>query len=312
MIKKTKSKFIFEAIVLAVALAITLPLRTLQYLNNIEEHTGFYKEIDFNVIIYVAILAIASLCFIASAFMSRKKVSLERKPMKLPGCGIFSALTAIGIAWSGYSDYMAKDVDTSAYTVSSTAAPGLISIIHTISLVFAILAAIYFGVLAINFITGKAPDKIKLMSLAPVLWSMFRIIERITRTISYLRVSDLALEMVGIACLIIFFMAFAQANSNVNAEGCEWKLVGLGLTSVLFTLNCFIPRAVLVLTNRTDYMYILSKADVSDIAIALFILGTIYTRIVPKISNIIEEPAEENAETQESVVISESESEAAE
>lgn len=296
MEKKTKSKFMFEAIVLAAALVLTLPLRTLQHLKNIEEYTGFYKELNFGIFVYIAILAVAGAYLLASAYMSRKTISLETKAKKLPGCGVLSGVTAIAVLWSGIKDYSIRDVDITTYFVSSTAAGKMTDIILGMGMIFGILSAVFFGVLAISFITGKAPDKLKILSLAPVMWCMTRIIYRITITVSYLRVSDLALSMITSAAFILFFMAFAQSNSNVNADGCEWRIVGFGLAGALVALNCFVPRAVLVLTGKQELMSVLTYADVSDLAISLFAVSTVLTRIVPRISNIIEEPAENEAE----------------
>lgn len=301
MENKTKSKFTFEAIVLAAALVLTLPLRTLQHLKSIEEYTGFYKELNVGIFIYIAILAVASVYLLVSAFMSRKNISLETKAKKLPGCGVLSGVTAIAVLWSAIKDFSLKDVDITIYFVSSTAAGKMTNIILGTGLVFGILSAVFFGVLAISFIMGKAPDKLKILSLSPVMWTMLRIIYKITITVSYLRVSDLALSMISTALFILFFMAFAQANSGVNTEDCEWRIVGFGLTGALIALNCFIPRAVLVLTGKQELMSVLTYADVSDLAISLFAIATVLTRIVPKISNIIEEPANTEEENKSQV-----------
>ena len=160
--------------------------------------------------------------------------------------------------------------------------------IALIQAVFGILTSVTFIVLAVLFLSGKSTNgKFRIIMLAPVVWYVVRLVSRFTRTISYLRVSDLALEMLAFAFMTMFFMAFAQTSSGVESKGNEWKLAGFGLPAALFAITCFIPRAILVLTGNSDSMYILSNADVSDLFISLFIVATILTRVVNGPGNII-------------------------
>ncbi len=288
MSNKTNPVFLFEAILFAASSIILLPLRTIQYYSVIEKNTGFYNKIDANVIVFDAVLTVAVLFFIIAAFSKRKKISIDATPTKFPGCGILAALAAISVIYSVIVDYRSRDIDTSAYTVSSTAPAEAVARIALIQSVFGILTAVMFIVLAVLFLSGKSTNgKFRILSLAPVVWYVVRLVSRFTRTISYLRVSDLALEMLAFAFMTMFFMAFAQTSSGVEGKGNEWKLAGFGLPAALFAITCFIPRAILVLTGNSDSMYILSNADVSDLFISLFIVATILTRVVNGPGNII-------------------------
>ena len=60
-------------------------------------------------------------------------------------------------------------------------------------------------------------------------FNRFRLVFRFTRTISYIRVSDLMLEMLMLVFFIMFFMAFAQVNSRVDPNKKEWKIAAYGL-----------------------------------------------------------------------------------
>ena len=154
-------------------------------------------------------------------------------------------------------------------------------------MVVGVAVGLFFILLGTSFILGKRTDIFKILSLTPVIWLIIRLIMRFTRTISYLRVSDITLEMLSLIFLILFFMAFAQVNSNVEAKGNEWKTVGFGFPAVLLALNLFIPRAILVLSGNAGLMHILSRADVSDLALSIFIIAAVLTRIAPNISNIV-------------------------
>lgn len=286
MIKKFRPVFTTEALVLAGALIVTLPLRTVQYYTNIEAGNGFYKSIDAITIIYAAILVAASVFFLVTGIRKRKIVTLEMRPQRFPACGVFAFLSAFAIGYSAYSDWMLKDKDATEYIVSSTASASISGYLSIIQLVFGGIAALYFLFLAATFLMGKSSSLLKLTSLSVPIWVVLRLIMRFTRTISYLRVSDLALEMITLVLLASFFMAFVQMNTGVESKGNEWKIPGFGFPAALFALNLFIPRLALIITGRAESMYILSTADFSDLTLALFIVATILTRMVPNITKV--------------------------
>ena len=83
MVKKFRPVFTNEAIVLGAALLITLPLRTIQHLTNMEQGTGFYLKVDWNIIVYGIVLAAAMGYFIFSTFQP-ELVSLAAKMSSPP------------------------------------------------------------------------------------------------------------------------------------------------------------------------------------------------------------------------------------
>lgn len=280
--------FTTQALVFAAALLVTLPLRTIQYFTVIEGGSGFYTKFNANIAIYAIVMAAASVFFFVSALLKKKKISFETQAQKFPGCGILSIVSALAVLYSCYSEYVSGSIDASQYVVSSTVSTAINARFALIEAILGIIAAIFFLLLGVFLLTGKRSDTVKILSLFPVIWLVVRLVTKFARTISYLRVSDITLEMLGLIFMILSFMAFAQSNSNVEAKGNEWKLAGFGLPAALFGLNLFIPRAVLVITGKTSFMHILSRADVADFALALFIIATVLTRIAPNISNISE------------------------
>ena len=81
----------------------------------------------------------------------------------------------------------------------------------------------------------------------------------------------------------MFFMAFAQVNSQVGGKNCEWKLAGYGLTAVLFALVCFVPRFIVTIVGMSDLLYSYSPAEFCDLAIALFIIATVFTKLTDRV-----------------------------
>lgn len=290
MKEKKDSGYLIEAIVLAAVLVLSLPLRTVQYYSVIEPGTGFFTNITPTVILFFAVLGIATVYFIASGFAKRKKYVLETNADRKPGNGIIAALCGVAIGISAFQEYTLKDVDTSKYTVSATTSTSASGMLIYIEEVFAVLAASYFILLAISFLAARASSDFKLLSLTPVVWMIFRLVIRFTRTISYVRVSDLMLEMLMIVFFALFLMAFAQCNSEVNADGNDWRLAAFGLPAAMLGFICFIPRALLTVTGHSDAIYALSRADVSDFAIALFAVATVASRLVTKANNVITTP----------------------
>ena len=272
---KAESGYIIESVILAVIILLTLPLRTVQYYSVIEPGSGFYTKMSATVILFYILIAAACLFFVCSSFAKRKKYTLDSSAKKRPVYGFFCALCGIAAGISAYREYSLKDVDTSKYTVSSTVMQSASSGLLALQMSFAVLSAVFFILLAISCFMGRNLSDYKLFSLAPVLWNVFRLVVRFTRTISYIRVSDLLLEM-----------------------GIEWKIPALGFTAALLGLICFVPRAILTVTGHADMMYALSRADIADLALALFAIATVTTRMVAVSGSVITagEPESETAE----------------
>lgn len=288
MEKKLRSIFSLEAIVLAAILLLLLPLRTIQYYTVIEGGNGFFKRVDSNVIVFVTVFSVAVVFFLVSAFIKRKQISLETAPKCLPACGALALLASGGAIWEVYFQYKNIGFDATEYVVSSTTSTGVVLPITYVKLGFGVLTAIYFLALSLCFLSGKSSgDKLRLLSLAPVIKCTISLVLYFMSTISYLRVSDLTLDMLSLVFFAMFYMAFAQANGNVNSKGSEWRLAGFGLCACLISSVCFVPRAVLFVTGHSDLTFILSYANLGEFSAGLFALATVISRIVPKKSNII-------------------------
>lgn len=282
-----KNGFGIGAIILAVATVIALPLRTFQFFTVLEGGTGFYKSYDVTVYILYALLIAATLAFIILGFIKRKKLDFTRNAEKRPVAGIFSLLTAAAVFFSGLvSAYGAMNDVTPIieYDYLGTATFNSEKMILYVQAVFAVISAMFFLSLGIVYLSGKNNgSNHKLISLAPIMWCIVRMVLRFTRTISYQRVSDLTFELVMLAFMIMFFMAFAQVNAQIGEKNCEWKLAGYGLPAALFGLVCFVPRFIVTVMGETDLLYSYSTAEFCDIAVALFICSIVFTRLTDRV-----------------------------
>ena len=282
-----KNGFGIGAIILAVAAIIALPLRTIQFFTVLEGGTGFFNESNFSVYLLYFILAAAGIAFLVLGIAKRKKTSYFNEAKKQPVFGIFSLVASAGAFSDGIMcafKVMENYTPFIDYDYLGNPSANTEKILFCIEAVLAVLTAIFFLAVAVSALTGKTNgSEHKLISLAPVLWCVIRMVFRFTRTISYLKVSDLTFELIMLVFATMFFMAFAQVNSQVGGKNCEWKLAGYGLTAVLFALVCFVPRFIVTIVGMSDLLYSYSPAEFCDLAIALFIIATVFTKLTDRV-----------------------------
>lgn len=274
----TKSGFGIGTLVFAAAAIIALPVRTLQYFTVLESDSGFFLENDWSVYLLGITLFAAIISLVVLGLIKRKKLDYSLEVTKRPGQGILCFTAAAGMLMNAASLFI-QLTNSPVFTEESRTSNMLLGI----QAAFALLSAIYFLALGTSYIGGKSNgSEYRLISLAPVIWSVFRLIFRFTRTISYIRVSDLMFEMLMLVFYILFFMAFAQVNSRVDGEKKEWKIAAYGLPSALLALICFVPRFIVMITGNADLLNEQSPAEYCDLGIALFIISTVLTRVTVK------------------------------
>ena len=247
MEKNRNVGFLISTIAFCLVAVVTLPLRTYQFLTNIKaDETGFFID-PTNPLIYVlyGVIGAGVVISLAAALLYKKELGYDRIAQKRPVQGIIAFLTAVSILYNAAVD-----------------------------------AAIYFVVFGISMLSGATnASEYKIISVAPVVWFMLRLVFRFTIAISYIKVSDIILDLLMLAFMLIFFMAFAQLNSKVESKGLDWKLVGFGLPAAVLALLCFVPRFLMFVLGRKELIYSGSSADYCDLATALFVMSIIFTRI---------------------------------
>lgn len=281
--KSVKSGFGIGCIIFVVAAIIAIPVRTLQFFTVLESGTGFYAETDWSVYLLFGVLAISIPAMLVFGFAKRKKLEYSLEAIKRPGVSALALIAACGTALDAFS-CITKYSTVEPSSVASESPIDASKLILMLEAVFAVLAAVYFVLLWLTYMSGKSNgSKIRLLALCPVIWSILRIVMRFMRTISYIRVSDLLFEMLMIAFLILFFMAFAQANTGIGAEKVEWKIGAYGLPAALLALVCFVPRLIVMLSGNSHLFYSESTVEFCDLGVALFIIGTVLTRVTDKL-----------------------------
>jgi len=283
-----KQGFNAGVIVFAVASLIAIPLRTVQYFTVIEAETGFYSEKSFSVYLFAAVIIAAIVLFGLLGFAKRKSLCYSTAPEKRAGFGALAGLSAAGFVFDvfGCLEELGSDkyeMIEYAYQSEEVSALATAATLTKVQLVFAAVSAFYFLILCLCNLIGKAvPKAFCLFSLSPVIWGIAKLVLRFTRTISYIQVSDLMLEMLSLVFVVMFFMAFAQLEFGVSDKGCEWRIAFYGLSASVLLLLCFIPRFIVTVSGNPELVYSMSKVEYSDICLALFTLCAVVTRLSDK------------------------------
>ena len=275
---------------------VAIILRLLQMAKFIDPETGFFTGGSVVNVIFYAVVAVALLTFCAVTYLSAdiKKIKIGGDSHRLAGIGI--RLFAVALLWDSFYSFFNCIYNAGASTSNYTSIMKSGVLPMLLQSVFALLSAIYFFVLASDFSKGSAKAyKRKILATAPVCWAGARLILRFLRQISFVQVSDLLLELVMIAFMIMFFMALAQTASGVYVDNVKWRIPGLGLSAALIAAVISVPRLIFTIFNSS---LVVSEHPFSvvDFVFVLFIL-TLMTKIKedaqrPSVSAEYEEKAE--------------------
>jgi len=266
--------------VTALILAASLPIRVFQQLYLIEE-TGFWHRKETTQFLLYALLVLAVLVPAVLWFFHRRTAALDltrRRRIPEGVCAMFAAFAmmtdaviAVQLLQTALANMGGSEQSQAMMRSSVAATAG--------EAVFAVLSALFFIFLAmVDFAPRKKIYLNRLLSLAPLLWAACSMLRRFSRTINYLRVSDLFLSLIALAALTMFFLYFAQAVSGISDEGRPARLFAVGIPAAVFSLLCFVPRAVAYAAGTT-----LSQDAVLDVwglALPVFIFAWIGTRLI--------------------------------
>ncbi len=259
------------------AVLIAIPLRVYQYFKLINPETGFYDETDLSVFVVYAVLAIAMFVCIGFAYIKNKTFKPVEDNKKSMPYIVMSLIMATGICVDSFgmiSDYFELfTAGTGAYVNVSDYVSAQGGTLMLLQAIFGILSAGYFVISGLTSLNKINAPKLKFLALAPVGWCIFRLLFRFKRTISFVNVSDLLLEMFMIVFVMMFFLALAQVNSKIDANTVFWKLFAYGFPAVLFSLVCFLPRFILVITGNSELINAAYLPNFSDFTFAIY---TIY------------------------------------
>lgn len=263
-------------IIAAVAILVTVPIRTYQLVNIIEPKTGFFLKTDVTVYLLYGLLALSCLAILVLSYicatLPRPEIPSKRN--------VFLGIVAIIVAGAFLCDcgfqvnnfikilgkYELSDLKGMMYYVKSGGGAVIIQAF------FAGLSVIYFILFGISNVKGaKSYEKAKLLALSPIIWGICRMIHRFIEPISFKNVSELVIQLFMIIFVLMFFLAFARISSRVNHKESSWVLYGAGLSSVILICTDTFSNLIIMLMSESSILYTKYPINVVDVFVAIFV-----------------------------------------
>lgn len=288
---KTENIYKIPVFAAMLTVLITVPLRIYQYFKIVDPETGFYNKTDASVYIIYALLAVACLISIFIPVAGKKKLQTVSACKKSTGFFIASLIMSVTIIYDSANVLLSYfDLYTEGASLGN-----LISVTEyvrnqggtmmLIQVVFGALSAIFFFITGISVGVGNSDgSKLKILALSPTVWSIFKLLYRFKRTISFTNVSDLLFELFLIVFMMLYFFSFAQVISKIDSDTVFYKTISYGVPAIIFAAICFIPRFILTVSGNKDLLCSHYIVNYSDFGFIIFASYNIITRIKTKAS----------------------------
>lgn len=276
---------VWPMLIFAVAVLAGIPLRLYQTICLIEPETGFFTDkTNFSVPALYAVLGVAAALIVALSYICRGlPQDAPRSRSKTLG-GLAAVLSVAFLADAGIQVYHTVQVFMDEAGMLGSAGMGRYLIMQLLTLglqsLLAVLCCAYFALLGLSaFGKGPAYSRFKILAAVPVFWAVARTVNRFIRMINFKNVSDLLLELLMLAVLMLFFLAFARVNSRVEAKDNIWRLFAYGLTAAMLQFVISVPRLALIVCGMGDRIVDLYPLDVCDLLLPAFILAYLFISV---------------------------------
>lgn len=283
-------------------LIAAIPVRLYQLLTIIEQDTGFYKAVDRSVYVMYALAAAAIIASYGIAVLA-KNIPASKSPYRRNKfLAVTSILLGVGIVLNVVSSASTFIINARSFTAAGisflgTADQGQIPILF--EAVLGIFAAIYLLVFGISYIDGRTTySQYKFLAITPFFWSISRLVGRLISKIAYVNVSDLMLEIFGIAFMMIFFMSFARISSGLSNKKAMRSVFASGAVSAFLLGTANIPRLLMLISGNGDKITSGYGLSLCDLVFVFFAVAYIINAYKCAQENDSKELAEE-AETSE-------------
>ncbi len=289
--------------VAALSLCVLLPLRVYHAAVLIEPETGFFAEIGWSVWAFYILCAAVVVFLMLASFMSSKANRARDCMAKNTVLGIVSLLTGAAVMFDAIYEvilFLEMSGNYNPYSgvsrLSYLTKNGGTALLF--GAVFAALSAAFFWVYSVSCLNRKINlTSFRVLSVAPVAWSICRIIFRFVTKISFLNVSDLLLELFMLVFMISFTLAFAQIVTKVSPEISAWRLFGCGLPAALLAFLVSVPRLILLVISHSDRIVAGHGFSPCDLMLSVFIPVFLYfTSTAVKKKKLKKQAEQENAE----------------
>ncbi len=290
----------------AAGTVIALALRFYQYFGGLVDfETGFFTEESFTTPLLYGVLGVTAVAVFVICLLAGKAPQDKFPRKKNVALAALSGAFALSLAYcavskigqynnmaAAYNPYFHDGQTKLSYLMKSGAMPTLLEG------AFAFLSIVFFVLLVLRFLGKNVKlTKFRFFSLCPFFWATFRMIQRFTKTISFMNVSKLFLELFMIAFIMMFFMYLAQLTSQVNNRGIAYKVVAYGIIAGMLAAVVSVPEIAVQFTGSYNELALMGKIgyplEVVDIFFAVFsFLFVDFFVLSPKIRNMTQKESE--------------------
>lgn len=259
------------------AVIVTSALRALQMAKYIDPETGFYTGGEAVKYTLYAIITIAAIVFFVISYFSSDSGKISFYKTKNQTIGFVSAVMAFTFFYDSFSSFgnsVTSVYGSNSANYASFMASGTIP--SLLQSAFALMSALFFLIFAKDMIKGTdTSSNRKILATMPVWWAGSRLVGGFVRQISFMEVSDLFLELLMLACMLIFFMALAQVITGVYSDGFRWRIVGFGYAGAFLALTLSLPRLIFSFVSDGAFINSSYPFNLSDLVFAFFALTII-------------------------------------
>lgn len=256
--------------------------RAVQMAKFIDSETGFFVGgAAFNILFYILVLVFC-IFFAVVSFLSYEGKKIELVAFQDKKAGVASAVFAAALIYDMFDSFvesakiftdmpelgMLQTAEKFKAMMSSGALP------YMLQSFFAFFSAVYVIILAKSFLKGSvAAHKHKLLAIAPIAWAGFKMITRFVKQISYVKVSDLLLELMMLGLMMLFFVGLSQVISGVYSDDSRWRITAFGFSSGIIAICINLPRLIFSFASKglINIEYPFNMADAMFGVFALFV-----------------------------------------
>lgn len=255
-------------------LIAAIPVRLYQLFTIIEHDTGFYKAVDRSVYLMYILAVLAVIASYAVSVLAKNIPASKSPYRKNRFLAVISIILGIGMVLdvvSAASDFIikARSFMSVGISVFGTADQGQIPVLC--EAVLGVFAAIYLLVFGISYIDGRTTySQYKFLAITPFFWSIARLVRRLISKIAYVNVSDLMLEIFGIAFMMIFFMSFARISAELSNKKAMRSVFASGAVAAFLLGIANIPRVLMLISGNIDKITVGYGISICDLAFVFF------------------------------------------
>lgn len=242
-----------------IAIAFFSVFRSIQMAKFIDSNTGFFIGGDALNIIFYVLLILCCLFFVVVSFLSYEGKNVDFIGFKDKNAGIAAAVFAFSLIYDFFDSFVeSASIFTELPFYAVEKIPDAVKLLmstgalpYALQSAFALLSALYVILLAKSFLKGSSHAyKHKFIAVAPIAWAGFKMITRFVKQISYIKVSDLFLELMMLACMMLFFVALSQVVSGVYCDESRWRITAFGFSGGVIALCLNVPRFIFTFISK--------------------------------------------------------------